>query len=80
MSNKPDSNNIITIYEKKLSDKPLSIDKIQAQFQNHGDDIRDNLEQIAKMVEEIHRDIEEDTKEDIVKIDFKKKKDYQAEE
>jgi len=72
MTNEIDNKIITTIYEKKLSDKPLSIDKIQPELGNYGDHIQEDLNHIAKLTKNIMEDIEEDTVEDIIKVDFKK--------
>lgn len=73
MSNEKDNEKITTIYDK-IYDKPLSIDKIQSALGNHGDDIQNDLDKIAKLTENIMGDIEENTMKDVVKVDFTKKK------
>ena len=65
---------ITTLYkDKNINKKPFSLDKIQPKLGNHGDDIQDNLDNFAKLTEEIMEDINEETMEEVTKVDFNKK-------
>jgi len=74
MSNEKEEDNkkITTLYKKFLK-KSFNLDKIQPNLDNHGDDIQTNLDNITKITKKIEDDIKDQTKDDIIKVDFKKK-------